>query len=389
MRAACKVINRDGLRRLTLARIAEQVGISQKTLGYYYRFRDDIVRACFQDAIAFHTAMVQRAHHHPTLSGRVHSLVSDYFAALADVRCNRHPGFVFFGDLRAIGEDNLAEIGPAYVEMFRLVRQLFPASGARRDQSRNLWAHSLLSQLYWAVVWTRNLLPEDFPAAARHLADILLHGISRSDSTPVSTPPALASSLPAGALSHQAFLMAATRLINANGYRALSVDGISESLGVTKGSFYHYISSLDDLVVACFDRTFDEIRRAQNDAAGAAEPGVRRVLRCTGNLIDRQLSTDTELLRTSALTSVDCDLRHRISDRFDTLTRRFANMLNDGIADGSVRPCNIYVAAEMLTALINSAQETRFWAPHLGHTGAHRSYLELLQRGFVGVSAVP
>ncbi len=60
--------------------------------------------------------------------------------------------------------------------------------------------------------------------------------------------------------AQETFLIAATRLINERGYRGASVEKISERLNVTKGSFYYHHDTKDDLVVACFKRSFDTMR---------------------------------------------------------------------------------------------------------------------------------
>ena len=57
----------------------------------------------------------------------------------------------------------------------------------------------------------------------------------------------------------RAFLLAATRLINELGYRGASVQRIASELNVTKGSFYHHLDAKDDLVAACYRRSFDRI----------------------------------------------------------------------------------------------------------------------------------
>ncbi|MDN8891457.1 helix-turn-helix domain-containing protein, partial [Staphylococcus aureus] len=56
--------------------------------------------------------------------------------------------------------------------------------------------------------------------------------------------------------AQQRFLQAATRLINERGYRGASVERIASELNVTKGSFYHHLEAKDDLVLACFRRSF-------------------------------------------------------------------------------------------------------------------------------------
>ncbi|MCF3696692.1 TetR/AcrR family transcriptional regulator, partial [Salmonella enterica subsp. enterica serovar Weltevreden] len=60
----------------------------------------------------------------------------------------------------------------------------------------------------------------------------------------------------------EAFLLAATRLINQLGYRGASVQRIASELNVTKGSFYHHLDAKDDLVVTCYRRSFDTITAA-------------------------------------------------------------------------------------------------------------------------------
>ena len=72
----------------------------------------------------------------------------------------------------------------------------------------------------------------------------------------------------------EAFLRAATALVNEQGYRGASVDKISARLNVTKGSFYHHNDNKHDLISECFDRTFAVVRRALS----LAEDGPRQRL---------------------------------------------------------------------------------------------------------------
>ena len=47
-----------------------------------------------------------------------------------------------------------------------------------------------------------------------------------------------------------------------NGDLQSKVEKISEQLNVTKGSFYHHNDAKDELVVECFERTFEGISEA-------------------------------------------------------------------------------------------------------------------------------
>jgi TetR/AcrR family transcriptional repressor of nem operon len=52
-------------------------------------------------------------------------------------------------------------------------------------------------------------------------------------------------------------ILAATRLFLEKGYAATSVDEICEAAGLTKGSFFHYFASKEDLASAALDRFCD------------------------------------------------------------------------------------------------------------------------------------
>jgi AcrR family transcriptional regulator len=249
--------------------------------------------------------------------------------------------------------------------MFRRLRAtVFPREQTDLGRmERNARTHLLLSQLFWLPAWAGDYDPEDQPRVAARVVDILLAGLT-TDGLPKSTMPprrpVLAFS--EGEVSLDAFLKAATELINEEGYRGASVSKISRRLNVTKGSFYHHNTAKDELVTACFDRTLEIMRRTQI-AAEAQPRGLERVLSATATLIGSELSGEAPLLRTSALTSVPEAMRADLIKRFDRLSVRFASQLSDGVADGSVRPVDTRIAAHMITGAINAAAELHHWAP--------------------------
>jgi AcrR family transcriptional regulator len=61
----------------------------------------------------------------------------------------------------------------------------------------------------------------------------------------------------AHALKRDAFIDVAQRLIQTKGYQQLSVDEILAELGASKGAFYHYFDSKEDLLAAVVDRIVD------------------------------------------------------------------------------------------------------------------------------------
>lgn len=56
------------------------------------------------------------------------------------------------------------------------------------------------------------------------------------------------------AVKRDAFVDAAQRLIQAKGYEALSIQDVLDEVGASKGAFYHYFGSKEDLVQAVVER---------------------------------------------------------------------------------------------------------------------------------------
>ena len=98
--------------------------------------------------------------------------------------------------------------------------------------------------------------------------------------------------------------MAATRQINEHGYRGASVDRISAASIVTKGAFYHHNEAKDELVAACFRRSFGIAREAQRRVAAMPGTELHRLVAAVAGLIRFQLGPEGPLLRTSVLSSM-------------------------------------------------------------------------------------
>ena len=389
LNATGALINRHGLRDATLTVIADEIGLNFKSLRYYFKRREDLVSAVFMRSIGLHVQIAEEALAEKGIESRVRRFVRSYFDLLAAVRAGERPQFAYFGDLRALTPPHSDVVWPAYEQMFKTIRKLFQTPELSWDPARlNAASHMLLSQLLWTPVWASDYFVQDVPRISGAFVDVLLHGIA-------SVPAELsrfANSLTVQAeeddrLSQASFLRTATSLINSFGYRGASVDRISAELKVTKGAFYHHNETLDELVVACFEHSFARIREAQDAALRSETDGLSCVAAVAVALVRQQMVDKGTLLRTSALTCVGPELRRSMATEMSRLTLRFNNMLNDGLIDGSVRPCNLHVAAEMTTAMINSSEELGRWVPSAALDNAADLYVRPLLTGLLAFGA--
>jgi AcrR family transcriptional regulator len=179
----------------------------------------------------------------------------------------------------------------------------------------------------------------------------------------------------------EAFLLAATRLINELGYRGASVQRIASELNVTKGSFYHHLDAKDDLVIACYQRSFDILADAQRLGESHSGTHWERLESTVATLLDYQFSERGPLLRTTALSGLPTAVRDTMLDRSNRIARRFAGMISDGIAEGAIRPIDPLVASQALMALQNAAFDMRKWASTMPRERAVAFYASTLAFG--------
>jgi AcrR family transcriptional regulator len=367
--AAAMLFNARGLGGTIIADVAQSVGLTTTSVTYYYRRKEDLAAACLLRAIEVMDALVTRAEADGgTAQGRLTRFLEFYFTSLADTAEGRAPEGINFWDLRALTGQRQAEASmAAFVALFRRFRELFRApSGPTFSRiEQNARAHLIFSAVIRAKGWARRYETEDYPRAAARMADILINGVAAEGRAwaPAMLELAMPGSPDAGEVSRDAFLKAATELVNEYGYRGASVDRISARLKVTKGSFYHHNDTKDDLVAACFGRTFDVIRRAHRASATVADDGWNRLCAVCAALVRHQFSEDGPLLRLSALSATAEAVRPGLLAEIGRLSEKTAGLLADGIADGSIRAVDATIAAELVNGMINAAAELSKWSP--------------------------
>ncbi|MEJ0066358.1 MAG: TetR/AcrR family transcriptional regulator [Caulobacteraceae bacterium] len=356
--AATEVLNDRGVRGMTLALVAERVGLITTSVTYYFKKKDELAAACFMSGIERLMALVHEARGEPTTSARVRRLLELYIGLRARIATGEAPAISIFSDIRALSPEYFDPIGAAYGDLFRSVRGLFAAPGGEplargRATAR---AQILLEQLHWLEAWLRRYDATDYARVCDGMHDILAGGLATEGAA--WSPAPLAIGAPAGRGSAaEAFLLAATRLINQRGYHGASVELISASLNVTKGSFYHHHNTKDDVVIACFERSFEAVRRAQLAARGLPGDAWLKLISAAAALVEFQFSSAGPLLRASALSALPEAIRGEIIEQSGRLSNRFATMISEGVREGSVRPVDPFIAAQMLTASLNAAAD--------------------------------
>jgi len=365
--AATTILNREGVKGMTLADVAAEVGLITTSVTYYYRKKDDLAAACFLRGIDIFNALAVEAAAVSGARARLRKFLELFFDLAARIRLKEAAPIVAFSEMRALKEPLRGRVAEAFNDLFRTIRGFFddPEFAGLSRLEATARTHLLLEQAFWTVTWTRRYDVEDYPRLRDRMFDILSGGLAAGargwdpPALPDPTPPEAAST----DVSRETFLVAATRVINQKGYRGASVEDISAELNVTKGSFYHHNEAKDDLVAECFERTFAIMRSVQFAARDLKADQWTRLAAATAALVNYQLSDHGPLLRGSAMGALPVGMRQDIVERYARVSDRFAGMISDGIAEGSIRPVDPLIAAHMLNSMINAAASLQAWAP--------------------------
>jgi AcrR family transcriptional regulator len=383
--AATELLNTRGVKGLTLGVAAAAVDLSTTSVTYYFKRKDDLAAACMLRGISALMEIVQAALAEPTPRAQLHTLLKLYLERVRRAAVGLAPPLPSLSDLRALSMPQRGEVAGAYMKVFRRLRQMFEAeetawlSRGRRTARTQM----LFEQLFWANAWLPKYDPEDYGRIRERMYDILVGGLAGPDQVwkPLPIPTAEVAPRDRQEMSRETFLLAATRLINARGYRGASVDKISAELNVTKGSFYHHNDAKDDLVVSCFDRTFEVMTRVQRLAMGLPGDQWTRLSSAAAALAEYQLSEHGPLLRTSALAALPEPIRLEMVAHSNRVSDRYASMISDGIAEGSIRAVDPFIAAQMLNATLNAGAELGFWVPGVSSKAAPAVFARPLLMG--------
>lgn len=383
--AATRILNRKGIRGLTLGDTAAAVDLSTTSVTYYFKRKDDLAAACITRGIETLHDIADTAVRAATPPERLHSFLTLYLDHLRLTLEGRAAPLPIISELRALTSPRREEVATTYGRLFRKARQIFdhPDLAWMSRGRRTARTRMLLEQVFWGAAWLPRYDPEDYPRVRDRMVDILLHGVARegADWAPAPIPMEKMADREGPESARETFLLAATRLINLRGYRGASVDKISAELNVTKGSFYHHNEAKDDLVVACFERSFEVARRAQRLAMELPGDQWAKMSACCAALAEFQLSDYGPLLRTNALTALPEQMRKPMMDHASKLSDRFASMISDGIAEGSLRPVDPFIAAQMLAATLNACAELGYLVPDVRPKAAPSVFVRPLLMG--------
>lgn len=153
-----------------------------------------------------------------------------------------------------------------------------------------------------------------------------------------------------------AILSRAAKLFNTKGARSTTLADVATKLGLTKTSLYYYVKTKEDLIYQCYLSALDRMHRSLDEIEAETDDALERVIRSMERHIEVSLNSLAGLGDYYAapleLAVLPTTKRLELEQQYLSMFKRFRGYLRDGIAQGSIRPCQTTSTARaLLTAL--------------------------------------
>lgn len=157
-------------------------------------------------------------------------------------------------------------------------------------------------------------------------------------------------------------LSCAAKLFNTKGARSTTLADVAGRLGLTKTSLYYYVATKEDLIYQCYDANI-RLAHAQLDAAEATFDAPHS---CLMAFLESQLDTTLSALDGEGdfyaapleVASLRDEHREALEGEYRRLSKRLIMLLEQGIALGTIRPCNAVVT---MRAMIGALDWSFYW----------------------------
>lgn len=141
-------------------------------------------------------------------------------------------------------------------------------------------------------------------------------------------------------LKREVLLSEAANLFHQRGYGHTSLDDIATHLGITKAALYHYFESKQQMLFECFALGYNIGDEAFESAVKEGRTGRERLEFYCRRYLVAGIAAARWMVPIREMTWLTQEMRQKLNARRTARRDRLRELVVDGIADGSIRPCN-------------------------------------------------
>lgn len=185
------------------------------------------------------------------------------------------------------------------------------------------------------------------------------------------------------AAKRDAVLRAAVQMFNARGFHQTSLDDVAASLGISKPTIYHYLGNKDQVLLECVKIGLGQLIDAAEEARSRSGTGADRLTAFLVRYAEINMDDFGRCVIRTGDEALVPESRQRFRDLKRQIDTHMRSLITDGIADGSLAPCDPKLAAFTIAGALN--WPARWHDPAgTGRPGElARQLVELLGQGFL------
>ena len=148
-------------------------------------------------------------------------------------------------------------------------------------------------------------------------------------------------------------LRAAARCFNEKGFSGTSLKDVANELGLTDAALYYYVRNKEELVYLCYVRAADLGREAMDHAIADGGGGYDVVFNYLRYHVEMMVGERGPIAIMSEIPSLKPEHRDEILEVSRLHSARFEELLQAGLDDGSIGPCNVRMTGNAIMGAIN------------------------------------
>ena len=158
-------------------------------------------------------------------------------------------------------------------------------------------------------------------------------------------------------------LRAAAECFNEKGFSGTSLRDVADKLSLTDAALYYYVRNKEELVYLCYVRAAEVGRDAMREAVRAGANGLDKIRRYLALHIAMMVGERGPIAIMSEIPSLQPAHRDEVLDLSRRHSAAFEALIEEGVADGSIAPCNVRMTGNAIMGALN-------WIPKWYHGDA-------------------
>ena len=356
---ATRLFNRQGVLATRMEELAQTAGMTPGNLYHYVKSKEELAYLCYLNSCDVRRAQLEEAND-ASLSGRAR--IEKFFRQLLKEGQSRTAVLGEIGALKPEWATRVRRLQRDNVLAMQEIVAAGVADRSLRESDPFLTGIGLIGIVEWISFWFTNRLRYTHDEVTAAMLDVVMRGVTVDRPYAVGTVRVLEQPFPRLAIAEpfdknamtelklQSFLRAAMDAFNRDGVKATSIDKLAKQLNVTKGAFYHYFSSKEELLFRCYERAIEfnknviPVEPADNNEH---EVLMRR------SLFERHISDLGPFPVYNNVRALEGPHQQTVLSQLEDSQNSDMNRIQQAIAAGDFRETDGFIAEKVRAGLIN------------------------------------